>query len=144
MQRSTRRLLVPALLVGAILTGCSGQTYEPGFGYILETYYENGIPAAQQSALADGVLTEAEVERATLAADACVGAVPGVASVEPFGWVEQDGEFSGGKIEFEDDADEDLAAAEARGCYFQHVALIEFAWLDQFYFGEWTEENLRG
>jgi hypothetical protein len=131
------------MLITMVLASCSGQAYQPSYGSIVETYYENGIPAAQLSALADGLLTEAEVERAAQAADTCVAAVPGISAVEPFVWVEQDGEFSGGSVEFEEDADEDTALAGARVCYFQHVALIEFAWLDQFYFGEWTEENLR-
>ncbi len=131
------------MLITLVLASCSGQAYQPSYGSVLETYYENGIPAGQLSALADGSLTEAEVEQATEAADVCVAAVPGIASVEPFVWVEQDGEFSGGNIEFEEDADQDTALAGARVCYFQHVGLIEFAWLDQFYFGEWTEENLR-
>ena len=131
------------MLITLVLASCSGQAYQPSYGSVLETYYENGIPAEQLSALADGLLTEAEVEQATEAADVCVAAVPGIASVEPFVWVEQDGEFSGGNVEFEEDADQDTALAGARVCYFQHVGLIEFAWLDQFYFGEWTEENLR-
>ena len=126
-----------------VLASCSGQAYKPSFGYIVETYYENGIPDGQLSALADGLLTEAERDQATEAADACVAALPGISSVEPFVWVEQEGEFSGGSLEFEEDANEDVVKAEARVCYFQYVALIEFAWLDQYYFGEWTEEKLR-
>ena len=143
MSPSLKLLLVPAMLITMVLASCSGQSYQPGYGYILETYYQNGIPAAQLSALSDGLLTEEEVEQATSTADACVAAIPGISFVEPFVWVEQEGEFSGGNLEFADDADEDRVEAEARGCYFQHVALIEFAWLDQYYFGEWTEENLR-
>ena len=131
------------MLITMVLASCSGQAYQPSYGHIVETYYENGIPAEQLAALADGLLTEAEVERAAQAADTCVAAVPGISSVEPFVWVEQDGEFTGGKIEIEEDADEDAALANARVCYFQYVGLIEFAWLDQFYFGEWNEENLR-
>ncbi len=143
MSSSRRRSLAPAILATLVLAACSGEAYQPSYGYIVETYYDNGIPAVQLSALTDGLLTEAEVEQAAAAADACVAAVPGISSVEPFQWVEQEGEFSGGSLEFEDDADEDAALAGARACYFQHVGLIEFAWLDQWYFGEWIEENLR-
>ena len=143
MSSNQRRLLVLAVLGTMALTSCSGQAYQPSYTSILETYYENGVPQGQLSALADGVLTEAEVEEATLAADACVLAVQGIASVEPFQWVEQDGEFAGGSFELEEDADRDAALARARACYFQHAGLVEFAWLDQFYFGGWTEENLR-
>lgn len=139
-----RRRAVPALLISALLAGCSGQEYEPSYGYILETYYENGVPAGQLSALADGLVTEAEVEQAAAATDACVAAVPGVSSVEEYRWVEEDGEFAGGKLEIEEDADRDVVLAQARACYFQYIGLIEFAWLDQVYFGGWTEENLRG
>ena len=136
-------MTLAAAVAGVILAGCSGTPYEPSYGFILETHYEDGIPAGQQSALADGFLSDREVDQATEASDACVGAVPGIASIEPFRWVEQDGEFSGGNIEFQDDVDQEAALAAARECYFEHVALVEFAWLDQFYFGEWTEENLR-
>jgi hypothetical protein len=138
-----RRFWVPALLGTMLLTGCSGEAYQPSYGSIVDAHYENGIPAGQLSALADGILTEAEVEQATAAADACVGDVPGISSVEPYRWVEQDGEFSGGRIEIEDGADQEAVLVEARACYFQHVGLIEFAWLDQWYFGEWTDENPR-
>jgi len=131
------------MLVTMVLAGCSGQAYQPSYGYIVETYYENGIPDGQLSALADGLLTEAEVEQAAAAADACVAAVPEISSVEQYRWVEQDGEFSGGSVEIAEGADRDTALAKARVCYFQYVGLIEFAWLDQFYFGEWTRENLR-
>jgi len=135
------RFLISLAVPVVILAGCAGTPYEPSFGFILETHYQGAIPSGQQSALADGLLTDREVDQATEASDACVAAIPGIAAVEPFRWVEQDGEFSGGDIEFEDGADEDAAIEAARDCYFQHAALIEFAWLDQFYFGEWTDEN---
>ena len=138
-----RRFAFSAAFVGVILAGCAGTAYQPSYGFILETHYADGIPPQQQSALADGILTDREVDQATELSDACVAAVPGIASVEPFRWVEQDGEFSGGDIEFEDGVDREAVLDAARECYFEHVALIEFAWLDQFYFGEWTEENLR-
>ncbi|NNC93211.1 MAG: hypothetical protein HKN80_12050 [Acidimicrobiia bacterium] len=133
-----------AVLGALVLASCSGEAYQPSYGFIVETYYENGIPAGQQSALADGLLTEAEVVQAAAAADACVAAVSGVSAVEEYRWVEQDGEFVGGRIEIADEADRDAVLVDARACYFQYVGLIEFAWLDQWYFGEWTEENLRG
>ncbi len=41
------------------------------------------------------------------------------------------------------DNEPDIALEAAQACYFEHAGLIEFAWLDQFYFGEWSEENLR-
>lgn len=132
------------LLVTALtLTGCAGTPYEPSYGFVLETLYPEGVPEGQQRALADGVLSEQEVEQATRASNACAGAVPGIAAVEPFRWVEQDGDFIGGEIEFAEEADTEAALAAARACYIEHVALVEVAWLDQFYFGEWTEENLR-
>ena len=126
-----------------VLASCSGSAYTPSHGFILETQYADGIPAGQLSALADGVLTEAEVERATRASDACVAAVPGIASVDPFRWVEQDGEFSGGNVAIEEGADREVALEAAGACYLEYAGLIEFAWLDQWYFGEWTDENLR-
>lgn len=143
MSPKTSRSLAAAVLGAMVLANCSGSAYKPSYGFILETQYENGIPSDQQRALADGFLTEAEVERATRASDACVAAVAGIASVEPFRWVEQDGEFSGGNVEIEKGADEVAALDQARACYFKHVGLIEFAWLDQWYFGSWTDENLR-
>ncbi len=138
-----RRYLVGLAVLLPVLASCSGQPYEPAFGFMLETHYQDGVPAGQQSALADGVLTDREVEQATQASNACAGAVPGVASVKPFRWVEEDGEFTGGELEFDEDADRDIALEAAQACYFEHAGLIEFAWLDQFYFGEWSEENLR-
>lgn len=143
MSPNLKRLLAPALLVTLVLASCSGEAYQPSYGFIVETYYENGIPSGQLSALSDGLLTEAEVEQAAAAADACVAAVTGVSSVDQYRWVEQEGEFVGGSLELEEGADRDVVMVDARACYFQYVGLIEFAWLDQWYFGEWTEENLR-
>ena len=143
MAQTRRRWAILAVAIGVVMSGCAGTPYEPSFGFMLETYYQDGIPAGQQAALADGVLTDREVDQATEASDACAAGVPGIASVEPFRWVEQDGEFSGGDLKFEDNVDRDAAVSAAQHCYFLHAALIEFAWLDQFYFGEWTDENLR-
>jgi hypothetical protein len=134
--------LIAALSLMA--AACSGTPYEPSYGFMLENYYEDGIPANQQAALRDGVLTEAEVEQATRASNACAATVPGIASVEPFQWVEEDRQFSGGQLEFEEGADREAVLEAARACYFEHAGLIEYAWLDQVYFGGWTDENLRG
>lgn len=125
------------------LAACSGSAYQPTYGFALETRYASGIPASQERLLADGRLTERELEEATRASNRCAAAVPGIASVEPFRWVEREGDFDGGNIEFTDDANREAALAAAEACYLEHMGLIEYAWLDQFYFGEWTEENLR-
>lgn len=138
-----RQLLIAAVFGGGLLTGCSGQAYQPSYGFMLETHYQGIVPAGQQAALADGVLTEPDIEQATLASNTCAAAVPGIASIKPFHWVEQDGEFTGGELEFLDGADRDAALEKAQACYFEYAGLIEFAWLDQVYFGEWADENLR-
>ena len=136
-----RRLLVFAA-IALVVASCTGRPYEPTFGFALETLYADGIPEYQQRILDDGRLTRQELDQATQASDACVAALPGIESVEPFRWVEQEGDFEGGEIEYATGADRDATLAEARLCYIEYVGLVEYAWLDQYYFGEWTEENL--
>ena len=138
MRRST--LLALCLLV--VMAACSGRPYEASYAVALETLYPEGVPEVQQRYLADGRLTEQELQQATQASDACAAAVPGIASIDPLRWVEQEGDFDGGTVEFADGADEETALAAAQDCYFKHMGLIEYAWLDQLYFGEWTEESL--
>lgn len=130
-------------MVALLVAACAGQRYEPTYGFVLETLYPDGIPDEQQRYLGDGRLTEDELDQATRASNECATAVPGVESVEPFRWDEQEGDFAGGDVTFTDDADRDEALEAARACYLRHMGLIEYAWLDQFHFGEWTEENLR-
>lgn len=131
-------------VIALVAAACSGEAYQPTYGFALETLYADGIPDPQQRYLADGRLTEQELEEATEASNRCAAAVPGIASVEPFRWVEQEGDFDGGNVEFTDGADREAALAAAQACYIEHMGLIEYAWLDQYYFGEWTDENLRG
>ena len=138
MRRLT--LLVLGLLV--VMAACSGRPYEASYAVALETLYPDGVPEAQQRYLADGRLTEQELRQATQASDACAAAVPGIESIEPLRWVEQEGDFDGGTVQFADGADEEAAITAAQDCYFEHMGLIEYAWLDQYYFGEWTEETL--
>jgi hypothetical protein len=125
-----------------VVAACSAQPYQPSFGFALENLYPDGVPEVQQRFLADGRLTEQELEQATRASDDCVATVPGIASVDPFRWVEQEGRFDGGTVRFADGADREAAILAAQECYLEYVGLIEFAWRDQYYFGEWTEENL--
>ena len=138
-----RRLAL--LVAGAgLVAACTGQPYEPSYGVALEQLYPDGVPEVQRRLLADGLLTEQELEQATQASNTCVAVVPGLTLVEPFRWVEQEGDFDGGTIEFEDGVDRDEVIQGTRDCYIEYVGLIEFAWLDQFYFGEWVEEGPTG
>jgi hypothetical protein len=136
------RRLASIISTVALAAACSGQPYQPSYGFALENLYPDGVPETQQRLLADGQLTEQELEGATRAADGCVAAVPGIASVEPYRWVEQEGRFDGGTVELEEGADRETAIRAAQECYIEYVGLIDFAWRDQYYFGEWTEENL--
>ncbi len=138
---STMRRLVTLLFGLLVVAACTGQPYEASYAVALETLYPDGVPDAQQRYLEDGRLTEQELQQATQASDACAAAVPGIASVEPLRWVEQEGDFDGGTIRFADGADELAAVSAAQDCSFEHMGLIEYAWLDQYYFGGWTEES---
>ena len=125
----------------ALVAACTGQTYEASFGLVLEQEYSDGVPEVQQRLLADGRLTEQELEQAIQGSNRCVEGVPGLTLEEPFRWVEQEGDFDAGRIEFDEEADRDVVIEATRDCYREFMGLIEFAWLDQFYFGEWTEES---
>ena len=138
-----RRSALLALSILVVVTACSGRPYEPSYAVALDTLYPDGVPEVQQQFLADGRLTDQELQQATRASDACANAVPGIESIEPLRWVEQEGDFDGGTIQLAEGADEQAAVEAAQDCYFEHMGLIEYAWLDQFYFGEWTTEELR-
>ncbi|MBT8203262.1 MAG: hypothetical protein KJO87_08160 [Acidimicrobiia bacterium] len=138
--RLTRRRLVVTGAALVLLTGCAGQPYEPSFETVRQTLYADGIPDGQERALADGLLTEQELTAAIDASNRCVAAIPGIELTEPYRWVPQDGDFDGGNVDLNPGADEETALAAAEACYVEHVALIEYAWLDQFYFGSWAQE----
>ncbi len=125
-----------------VLVACSRPEHLESFGWMVQTMYADGIPAAQQAAIDDGVITREEVEQAVVASYRCMGAIDGVIYDDPFHWREDGIEFGGGARPVPG-ADEGLVVPLMDECYYEHAALVETAWFDQEYFGGFTFENKR-
>ena len=110
------------------------------YGWMLEHSYADGIPADQQAALADGRVTPTELEDAAAAEVACMAEIDGVESVDPYNW-QNDIDLVGGGPHFAEGTDESALEPALDACYYEHLALVFTAWLDQEFFGGWTAEN---
>ncbi len=110
------------------------------FGWMLEHDYPDGVPPEQSEALDDQVITREELEAAAAAEVACMAELDGVVSVDGYNW-QNEIDLVGGGPHFAAGVDEAALAPALEACYYDHLALVFTAWLDQEYFGGWTEDN---
>jgi len=131
--------LLAAVLV-ALSVACGPPEHQESFGWMLETRYHGVTPKQQRAALHDHRVTRTEVAQAHRRSRDCMLAVPGVAWVERFAWVD-DINFTSGGIRVAPGYEEADVVSQTHQCYYRYVALIETAWLDQAHFGRFTTEN---
>jgi hypothetical protein len=130
------------LVICVMLSACGPPEHVESFGYLLEAEYAGVVPAAQQSALDDGLITRAEVEQAVTASLDCMAEIEGVVVDDPFHWREDGIEFGGGARPLPG-TNEAVLVPMMDACYYEHVALVETAWFDQEYFGTFGYENVQ-
>ncbi|MDX2344177.1 MAG: hypothetical protein QNL12_10860 [Acidimicrobiia bacterium] len=130
------------ILILIVLASCARADHIESFGFLLEYQYGGVVPVVQQAALADNVVTPAEVEAAVTASLECMAAIDGVVVDEAFNWREDGIEFGGGAHPIPG-TDESVLVPQMDACYFENAALVETAWLDQQHFGSFTTENLQ-
>lgn len=130
------------VLTMVLLSACVPPEHVEYFGFLLETQYGGVVPAPQQSALADNVVTPIEVEEAVTASLDCMAGIEGVVVDEQFNWREDGIEFGGGAHPIPG-SDESVLVPMMDACYYEYAALVETAWFDQEYFGAFTTENLQ-
>lgn len=133
---------LPVLLICVLLSACGPPEHAEYFGSLLESEYGGVVPAAQQSALEDGLITRSEVEQAVTASLDCMAEIEGVVVDDPFHWREDGIEFGGGARPLPG-TNEAVLVPMMDACYYEHVALIETAWFDQEYFGAFRYESIR-
>ncbi len=133
---------LPVLLICVLSSACAPPEHVESFGFLLESEYQGVVPAAQQSALDDGLITRAEVEQAVTASLDCMGRIEGVVVDDPFHWREDGIEFGGGARPLPG-TNEAVLVPMMDACYYEHVALIETAWFDQEYYGAFRYESVR-
>lgn len=133
-----RTALLVMLLV--LASACVPPEHVESYGFLLEMQYAGVIPEAQQGALADNLVTSAEVEQAVTASLSCMGSIDGVVVDETFNWREDGIEFGGGAHPIPG-TNEAVLVPLMDGCYYEYAALVETAWFDQEHFGAFTSEN---
>lgn len=123
-----------------LASACVPPDHVESYGFLLETQYSGVIPDAQQGALVDDLVTQAEVEGAVTASLSCMGAIDGVVVDEQFNWRDDGIEFGGGAHPIPG-TDESVLVPLMDDCYYEYAALVETAWADQEHYGAFTSEN---